>query len=275
MSHSMFRRLIGLALGAIFGLGFGLVSQTINAFYLPGVPLHQPPLGPAGNIAAVIAGAALLGLISAWPENSVLGILLGSTASMGVFVLNSVLQMRTAPELKTGVILISLIFLLLPLVALAVPAVGLLRWAANKQAEARHDREPLRKRIPFPLALLLVVSALGAITLYRPDARTVLARMNLLIQEGQGAGAAAGPSAALRTGLPRALQAPEVGDFRTLGRGAYTLAWEKDDENHYRIPRPVGNPFDQSVAIARFTNGYTLACLFPTPIDAPECRQFP
>jgi uncharacterized membrane protein YidH (DUF202 family) len=270
MSDSMFRRLIGLALGALFGLGFGLVSQTINAFFLPGVPLHQPPFGPAGNIAAVTAGAALLGLISAWPENTVIGILLGSTASMGVFVLNSVLQMRADPELKTGVILISLIFLLLPLVALAVPAVGLLRWAANKQAEARHDREPLRKRILFPLALFLAVSALGAITLYRADARTVLARMNLLLQEGQRTGAAADLPEKLAT-----VPLSEVGDFRTLSQGAYTLAWEKDDENRYRIPRPITSTFDQSVAVARFANGYTLACLFPTPIDEPECRQFP
>ncbi len=267
MSDSMFRRLIGLALGALFGLGFGLVSQTINAFFLPGVPLHQPPFGPAGNIVAVTVGAALLGLISAWPENSVIGVLLGSTASMTIFVLNSLLQVRANPEVRTGIIAISFVVLLLPLAALAVPAVGLLRWAANKQAEARHDREPLRKRILFPLALFLVVSALGAITLYRADARTVLARMNLLVREGQQAGVTAG--------LPTALQAPEVGDFRTLSQGAYTLAWEKDDENRYRIPRPVGNPFDQSVAVARFADGYTLACLFPTPIDEPECRQVP
>jgi uncharacterized membrane protein YidH (DUF202 family) len=263
----MFRRLSGLALGALFGLGFGLVSQTINAFFLPGVPLYRPPLGPVGNIVVVTAGAALLGLVSAWPENSVLGVLLGSAASMAIFALNSLLQVRADSELRTGIIAIGFIVLLLPLAALAVPAVGLLRWAANKQAEARHDREPLRTRIPLPLALFLVVSALGATSLYRGDARTVLARMNLLVQEGQRAGAA--------TDLPAPLQSPDVSDFRAQGRGAYTLAWEKDDENRYRIPRPLGNPFDQSVAIARFTNDYTLACLFPTPIDEPVCRQVP
>ena len=42
-------RVFGLALGALLGLVYGLTSQTINRIILPGIPLYQPPLGPAGN----------------------------------------------------------------------------------------------------------------------------------------------------------------------------------------------------------------------------------
>jgi uncharacterized membrane protein YidH (DUF202 family) len=254
-------------LGALFGLGFGIVSQTINSWFLPGLRFYQPPLGPAGNVGLITAGGALLGLLSSWADNSIIGVLVGSTVSMLAFVLDSVLRLRTGSELRTGVILISLFMFLLPLVALAVPVVGLFRWAVNRQTEARHDREPLASRLPLPLALFVIVSALGALALYHSDARTELARMDLLVQEGL--------QAANVASLPRPLQAAEIGNFREQARGAYTLTWDRDEQNRYRVPRPAYRLDEQALVIARFANGYTLICLFVTPIDEPECQQYP
>ena len=74
--------------------------------------------------------------------------------------------------------------------------------------------------------------------------------------------------------LPPPLTDPEIGSFQARAQGPYTLEWTNKDLNRFRIPRP-GRNFDfHAVVLARFANGWRLACLFITPDEPPGCRSY-
>jgi hypothetical protein len=67
------RRLTGFWVGVAFGLPYLYISQFINVWMLPGVPLFDLPIG---RIATVILGTlymGILGVIVAWEEESFCG----------------------------------------------------------------------------------------------------------------------------------------------------------------------------------------------------------
>jgi hypothetical protein len=68
------------------GLVYFLVSQGINAVFLPAIPLFQPPLGFWGNVALGALWGGILGLICAWPYSTAIGVVLASVASISVSV---------------------------------------------------------------------------------------------------------------------------------------------------------------------------------------------
>jgi hypothetical protein len=265
MAHHTYRRLIGALLGAGLGLAYGLVSQTINMFALPGISFYQPPFGPWVNIAVYTAGAALLGLAAAWPADGVVGTLLGSAVVAVVFVAVVLLTTKLDPERVQGTVM-AVAFLFLPAFGFLVPFVAVLRWAASQQEEARIEGGGLWKRLRLPIALLILVGAIGATSLYPPQGRAVISRMNALVQAGQQA-----PN---MSSLPNALQPGDVNRFVERATASYTLEWQDTNLNRYAIPRPMSDPQKQSVVIARFENGWTVACLFANVDAEPECRDF-
>jgi hypothetical protein len=260
-----YRRLTGLAFGALLGLVFGLVSQIPNRIALPGIQLHQPPLGPTGNIALLVLGGALLGLISAWPEGSFAGIALAGIISAVAIVVGNLIQAKPSDNQLMLIPIITL-FLSLGFWGMLVPLIAAIRWAVNKLVEGHIDRAPIMKRLTAPALVVLAVVLAGALQLYRAEARVLLARTHTLLQEGQAVA-----SADL---LPEALRAPDVGNFIERGKGDYTLVWEHSDIERYRIPRPGKNFDDHSVVVARFENGWNLVCLYVTPEDVPLCKGF-
>lgn len=265
MSNGRRRRLIGLGLGTLVGLIYGAVAQGITRAYLPGIPLYQPPFGPVGNAALCLLIAAALGVFTAWPAGSVGGILLGSTlAGLGV-VLNSLLNAPLRAELIWPLVLTG-VFLVLPFVALLAPALALFRWAVNVQEESVRERYTLGVRLRGPLLLVLAAVAIGWLALLRPDARLTLARMDALVQDGQRSAGAAG--------LPAPLAGADVADFAQHAGAAYQLEWTKSDLNRYRIPRPAQNFDAHTIAVARFADGWMLACLFVAPDVEPTCRGY-
>ncbi len=261
-----YRRLMGLVLGAVLGLAYGLVAQWINRFFLPGVPLYQPPLGPLGNSTLFAAGGALLGLICAWPAGGVQGAFLASAVSALLLVGGSFATTRPSGNLMIAIVITGG-FLMLPFWGLLVPFLAALRWGVNHLEEAQRERQPLYRRLPGPLLLVLAAGLAGALSLHRPDARMALARMDALLRAGLGA---AVPSA-----LPEPLQSPDVGDFLAHGRTAtYTLAAESRRVERFRIPRPGRNFDNHQFVVARFADGWSLACVYITLDEAPRCRGF-
>lgn len=260
------RRSYGFILGALLGLVYGLVSQMINRVILPGVPLYQPPLGPAGNMLLTTLLGAILGLLAAWPAGSLQGILASSGFAAALIVLISFVGVPFTERNSAGLITAAA-FMLLPLVALTVPLIGVLRWAVNGELEARRDRSPRRARVWRPLALGIAVAAVGALSLIHEDGRQELAAMHALIQAGLAAPSAADLPEPLRDG-------EEVSGFRAHALGTYTLEWVDRDLNRFRIPRP-GRNFDyHAIVLARFANDWRLACLFVTPDEPPVCKTY-
>jgi len=265
MSIHNYRRLTGLLFGAGLGLTFGITSQLTNRILLPGIPLHQPPLGPIGNIVLCMLCGALLGVISAWPQSSIHGTFIASAVSALVIVVGNFALAAPSGNTLVAIVLTG-IFLVLPFWGMLVPLIAALRWGVNKLVDAHDDRLPFRSRITIPVLLVLVIGLVGALTHYHANARQLLILTHALLQESQLAGSA--------EALPPALRVPEVGAFLEKGRDAYELSWEHQRIERFRIPRP-GKNFDyHSVVVARFRNGWNLVCLYIAPDISPLCKSF-
>jgi hypothetical protein len=265
MSIHEYRRLAGLLFGAGLGLMFGLTSQLVNRILLPGVPLYQPPLGPFGNILIGMLVGALLGVICAWPESSLTGTFVaGAVAAVALLTGNALLAETGSSSLVTR--LLASIVLLLPIWALLALLIAALRWGVNKLADAHADHLPLRAGIAIPAVLLLIVSAAGAMSIYRGEARALLTRTHALLRAGQAAAAA--------EALPAPLAVPAAGSFLENGRGPYALSWQQQGIEKFRIARPVENFDNHSAVVAHFKNGWNLVCLYVTSERPPLCQAF-
>jgi hypothetical protein len=265
-----YRRIFGLLLGTLLGLTFGLVSQGINRLVLPGVPLYQPPFGPAGNAAVATLIGAVLGGVAAWPAGSLRGTFIASGLAAALIVIVNFAAARVTERGRAGVAMAA-IFMLLPLVGLAAPLLGIFRWIVNRELEARQDFASTWYRVRGPLALVIVLGAAGAFALYPGEARHELTAMNALVRSGRNAVVASTTAAA---DLPPPLQTAEVADFLAQAHEPYTLEWTRTDLNRFRIPRPGRNFDSHAVVVARFANGWRLACLFVSPGELPECRSW-
>jgi hypothetical protein len=72
--------------------------------------------------------------------------------------------------------------------------------------------------------------------------------------------------------LPEPLQA--VQGFIPNATGRYTLEWS-DDVERFMGPRPVTNrQSSYFLIIARFQNGFSLACIFAPGVRQPPCANF-
>jgi hypothetical protein len=265
MSIHNYRRLTGLLFGAGLGLTYGLTSQLINRILLPGIPLYQPPLGPLGNSLASVLVGALLGVICAWPESSINGTFIASALSAAIILLGN-FALAAPGRSPLGTKLITSIVLLLPFWALLVPLIAALRWAVNKLVDAHADHLPIRARVTVPVVLLLIVGLVGGMSTYRGEARTLLAQTHALLREGQ--------AAASVEALPPPLRVPAAGSFLEAGRVPYTLSWQQQGIEKYRIARPIENFDNHSAVVARFENDWNLVCVYITPERPPLCQAF-
>jgi hypothetical protein len=260
-----YRRIAGATLGALLGLVYGLVSQTINMILLPGYSFYQPPFGPWVNASLCVLGGALLGLITAWPKDGLWGTVLGSLVSAVAIGIYTLLSITLDPARISGT-LVAIAFLIMPIFGFFVPLVAILRWTSSKQEEQHTDTVSIFKRLPTPLALLIVMGLIGSCSQYSEQARQVIPKMDALIKAGQQASDA--------SSLPKALRADEVVGFLERAHGPFTLEWRRgDDLTSYAIPRPITDlPGRESGVIARFANGWTLICIFAPDNDEPSCK---
>lgn len=260
LPNNRYRRMTGLLLGALVGLVFGLVSQLGDRFALPGVPLHQPPFGPAGNIVMVTLAVAFLGLLVAWPVSGIRGTFLVAAGSAAAIIVVSLLDARDLSG-KWLVQTVGGIALMLPFWGMLVPVLGALRWVIDVLEEAQRDRRPLWRRFPGALVLLLLVGLVGLTTLYPARGRDLLRRMHAMLVAAQTTGE-----------IPPALE--PVDQFSAHVNDSFQLSWEGQSIERFRIPRP-GRNFDMhSAVIARYAGGWSLVCVYVAPEEPPLCSGF-
>jgi hypothetical protein len=171
---------------------------------------------------------------------------------------------RLTEQNWSGVI-VSLLFLSLPMFGLVVPLIAILRWAINREMDLLIARESFLRRLQAPILLLIVTAWIGSIALYAPDSRAVIVKMNDLIRAGRQSGDPVSLPPILRDQVP---------GFPSRATGAYTLEWKNTDLNRYAIPRFSGKPGEESAVIARFQNGWLLVCIFPDTQVEPGCKGF-
>ncbi len=254
---------IGVSLGALLGLAYGLVSQLINPIALPGISLYQPPAGPVGNALLSMALGATLGVITCYPLSAALGILFGGIAAL-VGILGYMLVRLGG--LGFGGALISSLFFSVPMAWLTVPVLALLRWAAERLVDARRVGQPLLRWARLPVVLALVMMVLGAFELLPDEGRADLARTQTLIEQGLRANSP--------TALPEPLRGAHMTVFPPAQKTGYTLEWTKYDLNRFMELRPPSNFDAHAAVIVRFPGSYYLVCLYPTPAQAPTCANY-
>jgi len=203
--------------------------------------------------------------VAAWPTGSIAGTFAASTVAAGLLTFVSFLSVRLTEKNTVGMIVAAL-FILLPLIGLMVPLLGLFRWVVNKEMEARREAASPWQHLRAPLALIAVFAVIGALSLFSPEARQELLAMDQLLQDGLTAQRA--------DALPAPLRTEDVGDFPGQAQGAYTLEWTQKNLNRFRIPRPGRNFDNHAVVLARFANGWQIACLFVAPTELPECKSY-
>lgn len=257
------RRLIGFALGALLGLVYFLVSQGINAVFLPGVPLYQPPLGFWGNVALGALWGGVLGLICAWPYSTAVGVTLASIASVTITIGRGLAGLNES----LGRLVIIGVVLGAPAAFLMIPAMMALRWSINGFMNLRNHPTSRRERWRGPLILLALMAVVAAFSLYNAKARTLLVRTNEAVQAGLVADTIAD--------LPAELQALRSGNFLADASAGYTLEWTETDLDRFIDLRPSSNYNEHSAVIVRFDNGRSMVCLYPGLDVSPICAFRP
>lgn len=256
-----YRRAVGIWLGLVVGLIFGVVSQTINLLVLPGLNLYQAPFGVAGNILLAVVLGGLLGGLCGWFFGSVEGVLTASAVG-ALLLLAAVAASGYRWELLINRI-VAAFSLFLPVSAALVPALGLLRWVIDMQEEYR-DLPPLDfQRVWRPVLIFLLAAGVGALWLLPEQGQRTLQSFDRLLRQ-------AGESAQ----LPEPLRPPDVVGFDQFAQGSYTIQWERYNIMRFAIGYYPTAGWDPSAAVARFENGWSLVCIYTNPDLPPSCAGF-
>jgi hypothetical protein len=257
------RRLLGAGLGLLMGLLYGVISVLINAWFMPDVPLRAPDFGWTGAIVYTALSGALVGLIAAWPDDAIPGIILSAVAGA---TLTTVIAMRDATgsmeEAAGSITLLAITFF--PRAFVFLPIAGIIRWTLTVwENELRTVTFSVRK-LALPMIVLLALSVgAGYLSLYDPDTRASFGEMNGLVQ--------AAVQATSYDTLPVNMHG--VDGILQGAVGSYTLElWNEPDD--LPVQRPMVSYYVPEWAIiARFENGFRFGCAFSTAYG-PQCGEF-
>jgi hypothetical protein len=254
------QRRLGLILGLTLGLGYSLSSYLVNQIAMPDIPLYAPWPGTFGLIVITALMFGLLGLIAAWTEESLPGIIAAALVGSIVSSIWIILDQATN---RTGA-LIALFLVFLPRVFFYLPFSWLLRWLVSKfETSAYQNIAPSRRFFSVFVAFLLAVVA-GTFSLHPKEVRQSLVKMNELVQLGM--------RVSTRDELPKSLQ--PVNGFVSNALGKYTFALGSDPD-----ALPVQRPMVEYGAIEpfiiiRFENGFRFGCVFSPPYVVPACIDY-
>ncbi len=255
------RRILGIIVGLLVGLAYGLVSQLINPLFLPGIPLYQAGSGATTVILLNSLVGGLIGLIAAWYDEALPGILFGSLAGALITTLFSFVSSNTDADYILG-LLVLLIMTFLPRAVIFLPLAALTRWTLHVWTEEFQSVSFSIFKLLLSLLLpVLLAGALGAFSLYPSQGRQALQYTHQLIQ--------AGLQTTEGDNLPEPLK--KVDGFLQNARGAYTLELS-DDPDILPVQRPLITSGEQEYAVfVRFQNGYRFGCAFTPNYPQPAC----
>lgn len=264
MLNDTARRGLGAAFGALMGLGYGLVSIYINSLALPGLPLLQAGPPPPVSVLLITAAGALLGLLAAWPEDAIPGVIVSSLAGVLISSAASLLEVRDSPDALAQTF-VGLFISLLPRAFLYIPISLLARWALNVWQNELQGVTFSTTKMSLAVAGIFGLSLLGgSFNLFPQEARLGLQDTFSLIERAQ--------QAASEDELPPPLQA--VDGFLQNGQGAFTLGVNNNPDRY-----PVQRPFaaygvDEYAVTVRFENGFRFVCIYTPPNTNPVCGEY-
>jgi hypothetical protein len=261
MDYNLHRRRTGLIIGLALGTGYSLTTNLINRLALPGIPLYTPPPGVIGLIVLTALMFGLLGLIAAWTDEALPGILLSGLIGS---IISSIWILLNESNKFAAVTLMVVIFM--PRMFFYMPLGGLVRWLIHKlDAPTPKPVAPVRKLIPVFLAVLFMAFA-GTLAILPEETRVSLTRMDALLQAGMQT------QVTSRADLPKPLQAVEGFIQKANGEYSYTIGSNPDV---LPVQRPVAEYGElEPLIIIRFKNGFRFGCVFSPPYIQPACIDF-
>ena len=255
------QRRLGLILGLALGLEYSVASKLINSFLLPGIPFFAPWPGNFWLIALSTAMFGALGLLAAWTEDSLPGVIL--SALFGTLI-SSIWVIATDSTNRIGAFVV-LFFIFLPRVFLYLPFSVLVRWLISKIQQRPYGDDVALPRRLLPLLLsFVVVIFIGTFIRVTEQEKKSLLKMQELVQ--------AGLTVSSRDELPDPLQ--DVNGFIEKGKGEYTFDLGPNPDV-LPVQRPIvdyGVP--EPFIIVRFENGFRFGCVFSPPYVVPACIDF-
>lgn len=266
LKDEIYRKILGGALGAGLGLAYGLVADTVNQLLLWGIPLYHPLGLGLVLVLWTVAGLAL-GLLCTWPHESLPGIALSSVFA-GILTWSVTFTQGGSDMLTTLTKLFSALYLFLPLTALIVPFIGLLRWIINKLLDLRLDYPESKWRMVLPAIPVILGGVLGSFSAYPAYGRIMVQDMDVMLAQ-------AARAASLEE-LPRPLRHYRVENYLPSNRASYALEWLEVDVNDYALALPgAQSGMSTSAVVARYADGYYLLCIFAEAGAEPACLGYP
>jgi hypothetical protein len=241
-----------------------LISQTINRIALPGIPLFQEGFSPLGAVLLTVLGGGLLGLLAAWPDEVIPGVISGALAAAAVSTLSTIMVVRAstvAVERMAGALAV-LFITFLPRAFIFAPIAWLLRWIVGIwENEVVRETLSFRKMALSAVPLLVLPIVFGALSLYPQDARYALKTTHEIVQ--------AGMEADNYDQLPGVLR--PVDGFTQRAQGPYTLLLGYDPDI-LPVQRPMTSYTVQEYAVfVNFSNGFRFGCAYTPPHPEPAC----
>lgn len=254
------RRIYGFIIGIAFGLPYSYISQFINGWMLPGVPLFELPIGRVTTVILTVLSMGALGMIVAWDEESFWGLISGA---LFLVILGSAQAYINSGGSQAVTSFFLFLFTFLPRLIICLPLAFLFRWALNNLDNSVPGyQRGLRRPLKVVVVILTLAVIGGRFSILVPEARQALQDGNALVLEGMSARDNS-------SGLPEALVT--VDGFSTYAKGPYTLEWSSDVDS-LPVTRPVaGFGVTESLILVHFENGYLFGCAYTPPSRVPKC----
>lgn len=254
-------RIAGMVFGAWISWLYAFLSDEINRLFLPGIPLPPASGGYWSYYGGALLAGALIGLACTWPDSPWLGALWGGLSGALLSLLAPWQQVDgSSPQIFGVVVLTATTFI--PLVVLLMPLSLLVRRSVEQlplPGEALHP-----SKVWLPLLVTALVAAVGISRLFPQEVRDAFYSTQALIESAQ--------QVKRSDQLPAPLQ--DVKGFIPNANGRYTLEWSDRVEQFFG-PHPVSNRLNSDfLIIARYQNGFSLACIFAPGARQPPCAVF-
>jgi hypothetical protein len=244
-----------MATGAVYGLVLGglyaLVAGTIDVLLIRDLPLRVDWPVVWVSILTAGLGAAVLGAITAWPEDTLRGIVVGAAVIAAWRLANAFVQLQATA--------LPWLLVILPSLVLSLPIAVVLRWLANQHVHHLEKRGTAWLRAQAILVTLVVGlgAFVGSWARMPASAEEVVRQVHRMLTQtlAQPAGSS----------LPFALK--DVPGIRAHAGVAY-----------YLDQRPSASGQSALDVRATFEDGYVITCVVDAATSFASCvegDQFP
>jgi hypothetical protein len=233
------RAAYGAFYGFLGGLAFVLMAAYINILLNPDLPFGVDGPSLLARL-PVILGMVLVGAVTCWWHEAWQGLISGAVVAAAMALIVSLIS----SQVPTGLKFVVLIFILMPIAALAVPLSYILRWLTEHHAAALQTNWSTIRIAGLMILILALGAGCGYFTKISPHGIEVARFMNGILQNPAQASDPLGkiPNLSAHRASPYKLyQQKSVGstegyDFRVAYNDGFTLSCTV-------IAYPGTNPF--------------------------------